>query len=282
MTHSHHEHLLPGGTLFSHAELAAEFDPGASRSANAHEIVGDFYHRLLAELSKIVEHQWQHNVRRGMVKGFFLSGPPGVGKTTLAKRLGYELGLRFPRERGTDGVATVLLDGSEIARAKYGESERRIREIFSAAQSGLGTPGQRTVLIFDDIESVLMARGSSYAKEWHFSQDSVFFHAIDDLDTSRTTVVLTSNRSDLVDSAIRDRFLEYEVPYPDVETLVGLVRERADDLQLTAHATTDLLSAIRLAAAADSVRSLRDAQHFVFQRYITQLLGTESLALGFR
>jgi SpoVK/Ycf46/Vps4 family AAA+-type ATPase len=119
--------------------------------------------------------------------------------------------VRFPRQDGQDGDAAILLDGSQIARVKYGESERRIREIFHAAQTGLGTPGQRTVLIFDDVESILISRDSQHAKEWHFSQDSVFFHVIDDLDTSQTVEVLTSNRPDLVDDAIRDRFLEYEI-----------------------------------------------------------------------
>ena len=81
------------------------------------------------------------------------------------------------------------------------------------------------MLLFDDVESIFMARGSQHAKEWHFSQDSVFFHSIDELDTSRSTIVLTSNRPDLVDDAIRDRFLSYVVDYPDLETLIQMIEQ---------------------------------------------------------
>ena len=68
-----------------------------------------------------------------------------------------------------------------------------------------------------------MARGSQHAKEWHFSQDSVFFHSIDELDTSRAMIVLTSNRPDLIDEAIHDRFLSYVVDYPNIETMLQMV-----------------------------------------------------------
>ena len=112
-----------------------------------------------------------------------------------------ELGLRFgdSSDMGQEGeVVLALIDGGELARSRYGESEQRIREVFNRAQKGFNKPGQRSVILFDDVESILMARGSGNAKEWHFSQDSVFFHSVDELDTSRTVLFLTSNRPDLV------------------------------------------------------------------------------------
>ena len=65
---------------------------------------------------------------------------------------------------------------------------------------------RRTVLLFDDVESLFMARSASAAKEWHFSQNSVLFHSLDELDTSHTAVVLTTNRFDLLDEAVRARY----------------------------------------------------------------------------
>jgi hypothetical protein len=101
----------------------------------------------------------------------------------------------------------------------------QLQAIRRDARSGFTAAGQRSVLLFDDVESIFMARGSQHAKEWHFSQDSVFFHSIDDLDTSRSVIVLTSNRPDLIDDAIRDRFLSYVIDYPDLETLIQMIEQ---------------------------------------------------------
>ena len=71
-----------------------------------------------------------------------------------------------------------------------------------------------------------MTRNSLGAKEWHFSQNSIFFHSIDELDTAHTAVVLTTNRLDLVDEAIIDRFLSYEFAAPPVSVLEQIVRDK--------------------------------------------------------
>jgi SpoVK/Ycf46/Vps4 family AAA+-type ATPase len=275
-----HHHLSSSNIIpFEKLELLfrGTDESGASRGT---EMVGQRYHDLLQELASITEYQWRSGSPRGLVKGFMLSGPPGTGKTTLAKRLAYELGCRFQSDDHPP-IVLAFVDGGEISRSRYGESEERIRDIFLHARSGFTAAGQRSVLLFDDVESIFMARGSQHAKEWHFSQDSVFFHSIDELDTSRSTIVLTSNRPDLIDDAIRDRFLSYVIDYPDLETLIQMIEQIPALTQMSSAQRTALKDDLVAAVRDGSVRSMRDAQRFAMRHFVSKLLKKSSLAQHF-
>lgn len=246
------------------------------------DLMGSFYRSILTEMVEIISHQWRTGLRRGAIKGFFLSGPPGVGKTSLALRVAHELSLRF-RDDSPDApedgqVVLALIDGGDIARARYGESEERLVEVFTRAQKGFNDPRQRSIILFDDVESILMARGTSNAKEWHFSQDSVFFHAVDELDTSRTAVFLTSNRPDLVDEAITDRFLSYALGAPEHELMVEVALRRAEEHHFSPEQRDRLAERIWQLAGAGELRSVREAERAVVRQYVEDLLGRASVA----
>lgn len=273
-------HHLSGGNVVSFEKLAVLFGGSAEAVTQTTDMVGEFYTNLLSELTAITEHQWRADSPRGLIKGFMLSGPPGTGKTTMAKRLTYELGRKFQAEdEDAPPVVMAFIDGGEISRSRYGESEERIRDIFMHAKSGFTAAGQRSVLLFDDVESIFMSRGSQHAKEWHFSQDSVFFHSIDELDTTKSIIVLTSNRPDLIDEAIRDRFLSYTVDYPDLDTLIQMIAQIPVLQELSGKEHAAMKDELVKAVKKGEVRSMRDAQRFALRRYVAKLLNRKSMAL---
>jgi len=290
--------------LYRAARLMEEFgpvvaEPGPDGTATtAYDIIGDTYRQVLAETTAIVGHQWRNEISHSALKGFLFHGGVGIGKTTMARRLAYELCRMFGAESIAehahhdghahppashdhpsvgDDVVLVIIDGADIARGRYGDSEEQLRKLFQFAREGEfhghrheDDPVRRTVLLFDDVESLFLERGSGGAKEWHFSQNSVFFHAIDELDTARTAVVLTTNRMDLVDTAIIDRFLPYEFGTPPAHVLVQVARHRAGLQKLGEHHLGPVLAAI---AAGDGVRSIRDVERMVTRAYVASIVG---------
>ena len=279
--------------LYDWERLAGTFgdfvtEPSAAAPGRvAREMVGESYARILTETTRLIGHQWHEHIQDSAVKGFLFHGAVGVGKTTMAKRITYELARMFgaDRENAENEVVLVLVDGADIARGRYGDSEERLAELFEYAREGEshghrfgsdrghrheGDAMRRTVLLFDDVESLFMTRGASTAREWHFSQNSVFFHAIDELDTSHTAVVLTTNRLDLLDEALIDRLMPYEFGAPTTETLLEVARSFAANQRLGGAA----LAAIEKRVREDSsLRSIRQVERMVTDAYIRTVIG---------
>jgi SpoVK/Ycf46/Vps4 family AAA+-type ATPase len=247
------------------------------------DLIGEDYRRVLTETARIVAYQWCEHLDRSALKGFLFHGGVGIGKTTMAKRLAYEmcrvLGDDGSRTTRDNEVVLVIVDGADIARGRYGDTEERLRDLFEYARQGESggyhhkhdeDPKRRTVLLFDDVESLFLRRSSGGAKEWHFSQNSVFFHSIDELDTAHTVVVLTTNRFDLVDEAIIDRFMSYEFGTPAVEVLDEVARAKAQQQHLSEAELGPVLQAIH---REGEVRSIREVERLVMRAYVQKVVG---------
>ena len=272
--------------LYTFERLRDEFGPFAAAAADGlgrveRELVGVRYRERLGELTKIVGYQWNEHVERSALKGFLFHGGVGVGKTAMAKRLTYELCRKFgdngAADRRKDEVVMVLVDGGDVARGRYGDTEERVREIFKYARDGQSgahhrhddDPKRRTIILFDDVESLFLTRSASSAKEWHFSQNSIFFHSVDDLDTAHTAVVLTTNRIDLLDEAIVDRFLSYEFEAPPVSVLEQVARDKGTQQGLHESELQPILDVVRSAGA---IKSIREIERMVMRAYVGKLL----------
>src|SRR5437867_6479771 len=257
--------------LYTFERLRDEFGPFAAGDSDGlgraeRELVGSRYREILRELTAIVSYQWKEHMERSALKGFLFHGGVGVGKTAMAKRLTYELCRRFGDNgvagRNSDEVVMILVDGADVARGRYGDTEEQIRDIFKYARDGQSgghhrhdeAPKRRTVILFDDVESLFLSRNSAGAKEWQFSQNSIFFHSIDDLDTAHTAVILTTNRLDLVDEAIVDRFLSYEFAAPPVSVLEQIARDKGAQQRLDESDLQPILNVIQTAGAVKSIR----------------------------
>src|SRR3989339_1763024 len=119
-------------------------------------------------------------------KGVLLYGPPGTGKTMLAKAVANESDANF-----------IAVKGPELVSKWVGESEKKIREIFSKARQVAPT-----VIFFDEFDSISKARGSSMtdATERMVNQLLTEIDGIEELEN--VTVIAATNRPDLIDEAL--------------------------------------------------------------------------------
>lgn len=153
-------------------------------------------------------------------KGFILEGPPGTGKTELIRQVVRKL------DRRINNVYFLFVDGATIAAPKWGEAEKRLKDVFHAiAKIKTEVKDPKLIILFDDIESLMISRGAELAKEWHYSINSILFHELDSLNPTNTIICATTNRIDLVDEAIKTRLYPLTINTVSIESLRSIVKE---------------------------------------------------------
>ncbi len=188
-------------------------------------------------------------------KGFLLEGPPGTGKTEVVRQVASRL------DRRLGNVFFLFVDGASIAAPKWGEAETLLRQIFEAA-SRLNDEHRdaKLIVLFDDIESLMISRGAELAKEWHYSINSILFHELDRIDPSQTLVCATTNRPDLVDMAIRTRLYPISAPTLRVEQLMKAVDEILNRTTADERAKKEARNRIQRRLSEMDAPTIRDAR----------------------
>lgn len=194
-------------------------------------------------------------------KGFLLEGPPGTGKTEAVRQSVRDLGQRVTNA----DVKLVFVDGASIAAPKWGEAEKTLRDVFRQAEelSSEGVSEPKVVVLFDDIESLMIGRGAGMAKEWHYSINSVLFHEVDRLDPNNTIICATTNRPELVDDAIHSRLYPLEVSGPPFEELLELVERQIANSVRDDLTREKLVEAVEERLKEMESPTIRDAQQAV-------------------
>ncbi|GAB3146230.1 proteasome ATPase [Amycolatopsis stemonae] len=138
-------------------------------------------------------------------KGVLLYGPPGCGKTLIAKAVANSLAKKVAEARGdsADGKSYFLnIKGPELLNKFVGETERHIRLIFQRARekASEGTP---VIVFFDEMDSIFRTRGSGVSSDVETTIVPQLLSEIDGVEGLENVIVIgASNREDMIDPAI--------------------------------------------------------------------------------
>ncbi len=164
-------------------------------------------------------------------KGVLLHGPPGTGKTLLAKAVANESEANF-----------ILLNGPEIMSKFYGESEKRIRDIFEEAEKTAPT-----IVFIDEIDAIAPKREESYG-EVERRVVSQLLTMMDGLKTrGRVVVIGATNRPNALDPALRrpGRFdREISINVPDKDGRLQILKIHTRNMPLTKDVILEELARI--------------------------------------
>jgi transitional endoplasmic reticulum ATPase len=164
-------------------------------------------------------------------KGVLLHGPPGTGKTLLAKAVANESEANF-----------MLLNGPEVMSKFYGESEKRVRDLFDEAEKTAPT-----IIFIDEIDAIAPKREESYG-EVERRVVSQLLTMMDGLKSrGRVVVIGATNRPNAIDPALRrpGRFdREIEINVPDKDGRLSILKIHTRNMPLSKNVNLEELARV--------------------------------------
>ncbi|MSV81993.1 MAG: proteasome ATPase, partial [Actinobacteria bacterium] len=137
-------------------------------------------------------------------KGILLYGPPGCGKTLIAKAVANSLAKKVAEKTGDDKGRSYFINikGPELLNKYVGETERQIRLVFQRAREK-SEEGWPVIVFFDEMDSMFRTRGSGISSDMESTIVPQLLAEIDGVEGLRNVIVIgATNREDLIDPAI--------------------------------------------------------------------------------
>lgn len=179
-------------------------------------------------------------------KGILLYGPPGCGKTLIAKAVANSLAHKVRDLTGNDNVRSYFINvkGPELLNKFVGETERHIRMIFQRAREK-AEEGMPVIVFFDEMDSLFRTRGTGISSDMESTVVPQLLAEIDGVETLRNVIVIgATNREDLIDPAILrpgrlDVKIKVERPNADSASQI-FSRYLTADVPIAANEVTEL------------------------------------------
>jgi proteasome-associated ATPase len=136
-------------------------------------------------------------------KGILLYGPPGCGKTLIAKAVANSLAKSIEKRTGKETTPYFLnVKGPELLNKYVGETEHKLREVFKKARDK-ASENVPVVIFFDEMDSLFRMRGSGISSDMESTVVAQFLSEIDGVESLNNVIVIgASNRQDLIDPAV--------------------------------------------------------------------------------
>jgi proteasome-associated ATPase len=145
-----------------------------------------------------------HDYELPAPKGILLYGPPGCGKTLIAKAVANSLAKKVAAHTGNKNIRSYFLNikGPELLNKYVGETERQIRLVFERAREK-AEEGVPVIVFFDEMDSLFRTRGTGISSDMESTIVPQLLAEIDGVEALRDVIVIgATNREDLIDPAI--------------------------------------------------------------------------------